>query len=191
MTQSHWLVVGLGNPGQKYESTPHNIGWLVVEELASRMGASFGRARKAKALVADGHLDGQRSTLVKPLSFMNLSGEPVAALMAYQKIPLERLVVVHDEIDLPFGALRLKSGGGDNGHNGLKSLRQRLGSGEYTRVRIGVDRPTGPIAPADYLLRPFPAARRKEVPDVVTRAADAVEAVLGNGLAKAQNQYNG
>ena len=190
-TATHtWFVVGLGNPGPTYERTPHNVGWLVLDEIAREAGVGFGRARRAQAAAADVHLGAARLVLVKPLTFMNDSGAPTAALMAYYKVDPAQLVVVHDEIDLPFGALRLKLGGGDNGHNGLRSLRRHLGTGDYHRVRIGIDRPPGRMDPAAYVLKPFPAARWKELPPLLADAADAVRCLIEDGLASAQNRYN-
>ena len=190
MSEPPWLLVGLGNPGPKYAGTPHNIGFGVVEELAHRAGLRFGRSRRAHADVAEGHLGRHRAILVEPLSFMNMSGGPVKALLDYSHVPIGHLVVIHDEMDIPFDSLRLKSGGGDNGHNGLRSLRKSLGHGDYLRVRVGVGRPEGRRDPVDYLLRPFPAALRKELPFLLDRAADAVEVLMDDGLAQAQNRYN-
>jgi PTH1 family peptidyl-tRNA hydrolase len=186
-----WVVVGLGNPGPKYADTPHNIGWLVVDELAARAGRAFGAAKRTKAATCHVRIAGEPALLVKPLDFMNNSGGPTKAVMTYYKCGLDRLVVVHDEIDLDPHVLRLKLGGGDNGHNGLRSLRASLGSGDFLRVRVGVGRGPGRQDPADYLLKPYPAVLRKELPLTVDRAADAVEALLADGLAKAQNQFNG
>ncbi len=185
-----WLIVGLGNPGPKYADTPHNVGWHVIDVLARRCGVRLGAAKRAKAAVAQARLAGVPVVLVKPVDYMNNSGGPTKALLTYYGTALDRLVVVHDELDLPAHALRLKSGGGDNGHNGLRSLRSSLGSGDFYRVRIGVGRPPGRQDPAEYLLRPAPAAIRSELPTTVERAADAVETLIARGLAEAQNLYN-
>jgi PTH1 family peptidyl-tRNA hydrolase len=185
-----WLVVGLGNPGPKYAETPHNVGWHVIDVLARRCGVRLGAAKRAKASVAQARLAGVPVVLVKPADYMNNSGGPTKALLTYYGITHDRLVVVHDELDLPAHALRLKFGGGDNGHNGLRSLRSSLGSGDFFRVRIGVGRPPGRQDPAEYLLRPAPAAVRSELPTTVERAADAVETLIARGLAEAQNTYN-
>jgi PTH1 family peptidyl-tRNA hydrolase len=184
-----WLVVGLGNPGAKYAGNRHNVGFLVVDLLAERMGARF-KAHKGRADVVEGRLAGQRVVLAKPSSYMNLSGGPVASLRDFFKVPAERIVVVHDELDLPFATLRLKRGGGDNGHNGLRSLTQSLGTKEYLRVRWGIGRPPGRQDPADFVLKDFTAAERKEVPFHVDRAADAVEALLTGTLEAAQNTFH-
>jgi PTH1 family peptidyl-tRNA hydrolase len=184
-----WLVVGLGNPGPQYVANRHNAGQLVVEILAERVGGRF-KAHKGRADVVEGRVDGVRVVLAKPRSYMNESGGPVAALREFFKLPVEQIVVVHDELDLPFGTIRLKLGGGDNGHNGLKSLRRSLGSGEFHRVRLGIGRPPGRQDPADWVLRDFSAAERKDIDLHLERAADAVETLLTEGLAVAQNRYN-
>jgi PTH1 family peptidyl-tRNA hydrolase len=185
-----WLVVGLGNPGPKYAGNRHNIGFHVVDLLAERMGARF-KAHKGRADVVEGRLAGQRVVLAKPSSYMNLSGGPVASLRDFFKVPVERIVVVHDELDLPFATLRLKRGGGDNGHNGLRSLTQSLGTKEYLRVRWGIGRPPGRQDPADFVLKDFTAAERKELPFHVDRAADAVESLLTSSLEATQNAFHG
>ena len=184
-----WLVVGLGNPGPEYSGNRHNIGFDVVETLASRMGGRF-KSHKARADVIEGRLAGQRVVLAKPRSYMNESGGPVSALRDFFKVPLDRLVVVHDELDLPYAGLRLKLGGGDNGHNGLKSLRRSLGSGEFNRVRFGIGRPPGRMDAAAFVLRDFNATERKELDVLVERAADAIEALVVDGMDKAQNTFN-
>jgi PTH1 family peptidyl-tRNA hydrolase len=185
-----WLVVGLGNPGPKYAGNRHNIGFHVVDLLAERMGARF-KAHKGRADVVEGRLAGRRVVLAKPSSYMNLSGGPVASLRDFFKVPVERIVVVHDELDLPFATLRLKRGGGDNGHNGLRSLTQSLGTKEYLRVRWGIGRPPGRQDPADFVLKDFTAAERKELPFHVDRAADAVESLLTSSLEATQNAFHG
>jgi PTH1 family peptidyl-tRNA hydrolase len=184
-----WLVVGLGNPGPAYAGNRHNVGFMVVDALAARAGDRF-KAHKGRADLADGRVAGARVLLVKPKAYMNTSGGPVASLRDFFQVPLDRIVVVHDELDLPYGALRLKLGGGDNGHNGLKSVRQALGSGDYYRVRVGIGRPPGRQDPADWVLKDFSPVERKELELNVERAADAVEALLTDGLAAAQNRYN-
>jgi peptidyl-tRNA hydrolase, PTH1 family len=184
-----WLIAGLGNPGPEYAGNRHNAGFMVVDLLAERMGARFKRDR-SRAAVAAGRLAGFPVTLAKPLPFMNLSGRPVAALRSFYKIPPERIVVVHDELDLPFGTLRLKQGGGDNGHNGLRSVTAALGTRDYFRVRVGIGRPPGRMDAADYVLHDFLAAERKLLPEVLERSADATEALLRRGLAAAQNEFH-
>ncbi len=184
-----WLVVGLGNPGPEYSGNRHNVGFGIVEALAARMGGRF-KSHKARADVIEGRLAGQRVVLAKPRSYMNESGGPVSALRDFFKVPLDRLVVVHDELDLPFAGLRLKLGGGDNGHNGLKSLRRSLGSGDFNRVRFGIGRPPGRMDAAAFVLRDFSAAERKELDALVEHAADAIEALVVDGMEKAQNTFN-
>jgi peptidyl-tRNA hydrolase, PTH1 family len=185
-----WLIVGLGNPGPEYAGNRHNCGFMVADLLAGRIGAGFKRDR-SRARVATGQLAGSPVTLAKPQSFMNLSGGPVASLRAFYKVPVDRIVVIHDELDIPFGAIRLKQGGGDNGHNGLRSVTAALGTRDYLRVRVGIGRPPGRMDPADFVLHDFSAAERKALPDILERSADAIEAVLQRGLAAAQNEFHG
>jgi PTH1 family peptidyl-tRNA hydrolase len=189
MPDERWLIVGLGNHAPEYAGNRHNVGFMVADLLAARLGARF-KAHRSRSEIAEGRLAGSPVTIAKPRSFMNLSGGPVAALRDFYKIPPDRIVVVHDELDLPFGALRLKQGGGDNGHNGLRSITRALGTGGYHRVRFGIGRPPGRMDPADFVLRDFSAAERRELPLLIDRAADAVEALLQDGLVAAQNTYN-
>jgi len=184
-----WLVVGLGNPGPGYSGNRHNVGFMVVDLLAGRMGGKF-KAHKARAEVLEGRLAGARVVLAKPRTYMNDSGGPVTALRDFFKVPEDRLVVVHDELDLPYGGLRLKLGGGDNGHNGLKSIRRSLGTGEFNRVRFGIGRPPGRMDAAAFVLRDFGATERKDLDLEVDRTVDAVEALVTEGLERAQNTYN-
>ncbi len=183
------LVVGLGNPGPTYAGNRHNAGFMVADLLAERMAGRF-KAHKGRADVVEGRLAGERLILAKPKSFMNLSGGPVASLRDFFKVPVDRIVVIHDELDIPWAALRLKRGGGDNGHNGLRSLTQSLGSKDYLRVRFGVGRPPGRQDPADFVLKDFSTVERKELPFHVDRAADAVEALLTGTLEAAQNTFH-
>jgi len=190
MADDHpWLVVGLGNPGPTYAGTRHNVGAMVVDVLADRVRGRF-KSHRARADVVETRFGDQRVVLAKPRSYMNESGGPVVGLRDFFKLPVERIVAVHDELDLGFGMIRLKLGGGDNGHNGLKALRRSLGSGEFHRVRVGIGRPPGRQDPADWVLRDFSPAERKELGLHVERAADAVESLLADGLAAAQNHYN-
>ena len=185
-----WLVVGLGNPGPDYAGTRHNVGFLVVEELADRARGRFAKHKRVHAQVAEERLQGQRAVLAKPSSYMNESGGPVKGLLDFYKVPMERLVVIHDELDIPFNTLRIKLGGGDNGHNGLKSIRRSTGSGDFYRVRVGIGRPPGRQDPADFVLKPWGSTERKELPMLVSDAADAVELLMHEGLERAQNRYN-
>jgi PTH1 family peptidyl-tRNA hydrolase len=189
MTEGVWLIVGLGNPGPKYAGNRHNIGFMVVDEVARRVGGSF-KAHRGRADLVEGRLIGQRAIVAKPKCYMNESGGPVTSLRDFFKIPTESIVTVTDEIDLPFASLRLKLGGGDNGHNGLKSVTRSLGSPDYHRLRVGVDRPRGQQDPADYVLDDFSKVEQRELPFLVDRAADAIEALLSDGLAAAQNKYH-
>jgi PTH1 family peptidyl-tRNA hydrolase len=189
MADDRWLVAGLGNPGPGYAGNRHNAGFMVADVLAGRLCASFKRDR-SRAAVATGRLAGWPVTLAKPQTFMNLSGGPVASLRSFFKLPPERIVVVHDELDIPFGTIRLKLGGGDNGHNGLRSVTSALGTRDYFRVRVGIGRPPGRMDPADFVLHDFSAAEKKLVPELLERSADAVEALLERGLAAAQNEFH-
>ncbi|MEA3528771.1 aminoacyl-tRNA hydrolase [Nocardia beijingensis] len=184
------LVVGLGNPGPEYERTRHNVGFLVADVLAERVGGRFAVHKKSGADLLQARLDGRQVLIAKPRSFMNLSGRPVAALAKFFSVPPTEVIVVHDELDLPFGAIRLKRGGGEGGHNGLRSVSSALTTKDYLRTRIGIGRPPGRQDPADYVLKPFSAPERKEVPVIVEQAADAVELLLRVGLETAQNQVH-
>jgi peptidyl-tRNA hydrolase, PTH1 family len=188
-----WLVAGLGNPGKEYAGNRHNVGFLVADLLARRVGAKFGRSKRVHADVAEGRLGfgGPRLVLVKPLTFMNLSGSPVASLAQFFKVPVENVIAVHDELDVPFGQVRAKRGGGEGGHNGLRSMSKSLASKEYARVRFGIGRPPGRQDPADYVLSDFASAERKELDFLVDRAADVVEAIILEGVEWAQNKYHG
>ncbi len=189
MSTDLWLVVGLGNPGPSYAGNRHNAGFMVLDVLAARAGGRF-KSHRSRSDVLEGRLAGARAVLAKPRTYMNESGGPVKALRDFYKAPVERLIVVHDELDIPFGAVRLKQGGGDNGHNGLRSITKSLGDREYLRVRFGVGRPPGRMDAAAFVLKDFSAAERKDLDLEVERAADAVEAVIAGGLAAAQNTYH-
>ncbi len=192
MTNELFLVVGLGNPGPRYAGNRHNAGFMVVDALAHRAGARF-KAHRSQAQISECGLGeglGWRAVLVKPMSFMNISGGPVVGVRDFFKVPTERIVVVHDELDLPYGALRLKQGGGTAGHNGLRSLAQSLGSPDFLRVRFGIGRPPGRQPVADFVLTDFAAPERKELAVHIERAADAVEALLARPLADVQNIFH-
>lgn len=193
-TEGPWMVVGLGNPGPEYAGNRHNIGFMVVDLLAERVGGRFKRAHKAQAQVVEARMGppgpaGARVVLAKPMSYMNLSGGPVTALKDFYKVPTDRIIAVHDELDIDYATLRLKLGGGDNGHNGLKSITKSLGA-NYLRVRAGIGRPPGRMDVAAFVLKDFVAAERKELAWFVDRAADAVEALVAEGLERAQSTYN-
>ncbi|MFI0482422.1 aminoacyl-tRNA hydrolase [Actinomadura sp. 9N215] len=189
MSGDLWLVAGLGNPGPSYARNRHNAGFMVLDVLAARAGGRF-KSHRARADVLEGRLAGARAVLAKPRSFMNESGGPVKGLCDFYKVPVERLIVVHDELDIPFGAVRLKQGGGDNGHNGLRSVTKSLGTRDYLRVRFGVGRPPGRMDAAAFVLKDFSAAERKDLDLDVDRAADAVEALITDGLGAAQNVFH-
>ncbi|WP_372442817.1 aminoacyl-tRNA hydrolase [Actinomadura barringtoniae] len=189
MSADLWLVVGLGNPGPSYAGNRHNVGFMVLDALAARVGGKF-KAHRSRAEVIEGRLAGTRVILAKPRSYMNESGGPVKGLRDFYKVPVERLVVVHDELDIPYGAVRLKQGGGDNGHNGLRSITKSLADKDYLRVRFGVGRPPGRMDPAAFVLKDFSGTERKDLDLDVDRAADAVEALMAQGLAAAQNTFH-
>jgi PTH1 family peptidyl-tRNA hydrolase len=193
--EAPWLVVGLGNPGREYAGNRHNVGFMVADLLAGRVGARFGRHRRAVAEVGEGRLgygaEAPRIVLAKPLTYMNLSGGPVSALGQFYKVPPARIVAVHDELDLPYGQIRAKVGGGEGGHNGARSVSRSLGSRDYLRVRFGIGRPPGRQDPADYVLSNFSTVERKELDFLVDRAADMVESILVRGLEWTQNAYHG
>lgn len=185
-----FLVIGLGNPGPAYAATRHNIGAMVCDELAdeaSPMPASFSVHKRTNCDVAEARIDNRRVVLAKPRSYMNVSGGPVAALCKYFKVAPSSLIVVHDEIDIDFGAVRLKRGGGEGGHNGLRSISQALGTKDYIRVRAGVGRPPGRMDVADFVLKPFAKHEQDGLPVLVADAADAVRLLLDRGLEAAQN----
>ena len=189
MGDDPWLVVGLGNPGPSYAGNRHNVGFMVLDLLVDRVGGRW-KAHKGRADLVEARLAGARVLLAKPTCFMNLSGGPAASLRDFFKVPVERIVVVHDELDIGFGVVRLKAGGGDNGHNGLRSTTTSLGSRDYLRVRVGIGRPPGRQDPADFVLKDFSAAERKELAFHVDRAADAVEALVAGPLESAQNVFH-
>ena len=205
-----WLVVGLGNPGPHYAGNRHNVGAMVVDELASRHdlgslaverlasrraradGTAAFKVHKARTRVVEMRLrvPGPKLVLAVPLTYMNVSGGPVAGLIKYFDVPVERLIVVHDELDIEAGVVRLKRGGGEGGHNGLRSISQSIGSKDYLRVRVGIGRPPGRQDPAEYVLRDFPKAEKAELPLLLDEAADAVEALVEVGLVDAQQRFH-
>ncbi|WP_344449957.1 aminoacyl-tRNA hydrolase [Actinocorallia aurantiaca] len=189
MSEDLWLVAGLGNPGPAYAGHRHNAGFMVLDLLAERMGGAF-KSHRSRNDVVEGRLNGRRAVLAKPRCYMNESGGPVKALRDFYKVPADRIVVVHDELDIPYGAIRLKKGGGDNGHNGLRSITKSLSDKEYLRLRFGVGRPPGRMDAAAFVLKDFSAAERRELPLFVDRAADAVEALLETGLSATQNTFH-
>jgi PTH1 family peptidyl-tRNA hydrolase len=181
-----WAVVGLGNPGERYAGNRHNAGAMVLGYLTQERF----KTHKSGCLVAETSVAGQRAVLARPMSFMNESGRPVRQLLDWYKIPVEQLIVAYDELDIRFGEIRIKSGGGTAGHNGVKSLVAHLGTNDFLRVRVGVSRPSGPQDPADYVLSDFSSAQKKELDEVLSRAATAVEKILEDGPERAMNDIN-
>jgi peptidyl-tRNA hydrolase, PTH1 family len=190
-----WLVVGLGNPGPSYAGHRHNVGYLVADELADRMGEKFRAHKTGRADVVEGRLGAPgtaspRVVLARPRCYMNESGGPVKALATFYKVPPERIIAIHDELDIAFGTLRIKLGGGDNGHNGLRSMRGSLGTGDFYRVRAGIGRPPGRQDVADFVLSNYSTVERRELPFQVDHAADAVETLITEGLDRTQQRFN-
>ena len=187
-----WLVVGLGNPGPTYAGHRHNIGYLVADELAKRLGGSWRSHKSGRADVVEGRLSmgGPRLVLARPRSYMNEIGGPTKALATFYKVSADHVVAIHDELDIPFDTMRVKLGGGDNGHNGLKSIRGSLGTGDFYRVRVGIGRPPGRQEVADFVLSNYSGAERKVLPFQVDTAADAVESLVTDGLEKTQQRFN-
>ncbi|HEY4604802.1 MAG TPA: aminoacyl-tRNA hydrolase [Blastococcus sp.] len=192
MPEGPFLIVGLGNPGPGYAGNRHNVGAMVLDELAHRAGIKLspGKGKRARTLIGEGRLAGRRVVLARPMTYMNESGGPVRGLLDYHSIPATDLVVVHDELDLPFATVRLKRGGGEGGHNGVRSISRSTGTRDYLRVRIGIGRPPGRQDPADFVLKDFSATERKELPFLVAEAADAAELLLARGLEPAQNEVH-
>ena len=189
MSEGPFLVVGLGNPGPSYAGNRHNVGAMVLDELAARAGVKLspGKGKRARTLIGEGRLAGRRVVLARPTSYMNESGGPVRGLLDYHSVPATDLVVLHDELDIPFGTVRLKRGGGEGGHNGVRSISRSTGTKDYLRVRVGIGRPPGRQDPADFVLKDFSGTERKELDLLVAEAADAAEELLTLGLEAAQN----
>lgn len=185
-----WLVVGLGNPGPTYSSTRHNIGYMVADVLAARMSGSWKKHKSGRADVVEGRLAGERAVLGRSRTYMNESGGPVASLAKFYDVDADHLIVIHDELDIDFGALRIKRGGGDNGHNGLKSIRQSMATGDYYRIRVGIGRPPGRQEVHDFVLKPYSSTERKDLPTYIEEAADAIESLISVGLEKTQSSFN-
>ncbi|BBX11789.1 MULTISPECIES: aminoacyl-tRNA hydrolase [Mycobacteriaceae] len=181
------LVVGLGNPGPTYARTRHNVGFMVVDLLAQRIGSAFKLHKKSGADVVTGRLSGRSVVLARPRCFMNESGRQVGPLAKFYSVPPADVVVIHDDLDLDYGRIRLKQGGGEGGHNGLRSIASVLGSKDFQRVRLGIGRPPGRQDPAAFVLQPFGARERDELPTICEQAADAAELLIELGLEPAQN----
>ena len=191
MSNDTYLIVGLGNPGADYSANRHNVGQMALDVLAGRVGLAFKKA-KTNAVVAEGRLGagGPKVVLAKSTGYMNTSGGPVSALLKFYDIPLANLIVLHDELDIDAAKIRLKLGGGHGGHNGLRDIIAACGSGDFARVRIGIGRPPGQMPTADFVLRNFSSAERKELPTTLEIAADAVEAIIAEGVAKATMRFH-
>lgn len=189
-TNEPFLVVGLGNPGRQYQNTRHNAGFMVVDRLAERLGVRFSRLQ-FRALVVDGRYQERKIILAKPQTYMNESGQAVGALVRFYKITRENIMVVHDDVDLPFGVLRLRPAGSSGGQKGMESIIERLGTQDFPRLRVGIGRPPGQMLAAAYVLQEFDRDEKEELPAVIDRAVDALLMVLTEGLEKAMNQYNG
>jgi PTH1 family peptidyl-tRNA hydrolase len=185
-----FLIVGLGNPGSKYENTRHNVGFQALDLLAKKHGLSMGKLEH-RAMTASGSIAGQRVLLAKPQTFMNVSGDSVVPLAHFYKIPVERVLILCDDMDIPFGTLRIRKSGSSGGQNGMKHILQRFGTQEINRIRIGIGRPPGRMDPADYVLTPFKGDEAITAADLLERAVKAVEAWLTQGIEESMNRYNG
>ncbi|RMG85277.1 MAG: aminoacyl-tRNA hydrolase [Chloroflexi bacterium] len=185
-----YLIVGLGNPGLKYAKTRHNIGFMVIDELARRHNIEVA-TKERKALVGDGLIHGKRVLLAKPQTYMNASGESVRALVDFYKIELERIIIIHDDLDTPFGKLKIRKNGGHGGQNGVRNIIQHLGTRDFARIRCGIGRPPGKMDPVDYVLQPFSAEQQMTATELIERAANAVETWLQEGIEIAMSRYNG
>lgn len=185
----YYLIVGLGNPGRDYRDNRHNVGFMLVDRLAKQLGLAFSRL-ESRALVTKGEHAGRRVILAKPQTFMNLSGQAAGALARFYKVPLENLLVVYDEVDLPFGTLRLRAAGGSGGHKGMNSVIERLGTEAIPRLRIGINRPPGRKEAADYVLQDFSTSEVKALEAILDEAADAALLFIEQGIEAAMNKYN-
>jgi PTH1 family peptidyl-tRNA hydrolase len=189
LTALTYLIIGLGNPGREYRTSRHNIGFMLLDRLAERLGASFSRL-ESKALVTKAELNASRLVLAKPQTYMNLSGGAVSSLARFYKIDLSGLLVVCDDIDLPFGMLRLRPGGGSAGQKGMQSIIDSLGTQDFPRLRLGVSRPPGRMDAADYVLQNFSKEETSFLPAILDRGVEAVLTFAQSGLAEAMNRYN-
>ena len=190
LNEDNYLIVGLGNPGLEYKHTRHNFGFMTIEHLAGRLNVTLKRM-KFKAMIAETRLDGKLVVLAKPLTFMNDSGNSVGPLTRYFKVPLGNLLVMHDDLDLPLGSVRLRPQGGSSGQRGMASIINRLGTQEFPRMRLGIGRPPGQMDPVDYVLQPFQAQEVELKKMVLDQAADAAETFIRAGIEAAMNKYNG
>jgi len=188
--QATYLIAGLGNPGREYRENRHNIGFMALDRLAVRLGLSYSRL-ESKALLTKGEHQGRRLLLAKPQTYMNLSGQAVGALLRYYKVPLENLLVIYDDVDLPLGSLRLRPGGGSSGQKGMASIIERLGSQDFPRLRIGIGHLPGRMEAAAYVLEDFSRQEAEVLPEILDRSAEAVLTFTVEGLAAAMNRFNG
>ncbi len=190
MTPDPFLLIGLGNPGREYKDSRHNIGFMLIDHLAVRLNA-HGMKLQSKAIVISTHYEERKIILAKPQTYMNLSGQSVQGLLHFYKIPFENLLVAHDDLDLPFGALRIRPGGGPGGQRGMASTIEKLGTQDFPRLRLGIGRPPGRMDPKDYVLQDFSKDDLKFLSEVLDRAADAALEFVMKGLNAAMNQFNG
>lgn len=190
MTENTFLIVGLGNPGREYKDTRHNVGFMLIDRLSVRLNARLTRMQ-AKALVGSVNYEDDKLILAKPQTYMNLSGQSIQGLARFYKIPLENMIVAHDDLDLPFGTLRIRPGGGPGGQKGIASAIERLGTKDFRRLRIGIGRPPGRMDPADYVLQNFATSDAILLSEIIDRAADAVLTLIAEGLNAAMNKFNG
>jgi PTH1 family peptidyl-tRNA hydrolase len=190
MPENMFLIIGLGNPGREYKDTRHNIGFMVIDRIAVRLNAQKIKVQ-AKAIVTDAIYQERKLILAKPQTYMNLSGQSVQGLLHFYKIPIENLIVAHDDLDIPFGTIRIRPGGGPGGQRGMASTIEQLGTKDFPRLRLGIGRPPGRMDPKDYVLQEFSREDQKLLPDVLDRAADAALIFVTDGLNKAMNKYNG
>lgn len=190
MTENTYLIIGLGNPGREYKDTRHNIGFMLIDQVAVRLNAR-GMKLQAKAIVTSTLYEEQKIILAKPQTYMNLSGQSVQGLLHFYKIPIENLLVAHDDLDIPFGTIRIRPGGGPGGQRGMASTIDHLGTKEFPRLRLGIGRPPGRMDPKDYVLQMFSKDDMKLLPEVLDRAADAAMEFVMKGLNSAMNKFNG
>ncbi len=190
MSTDTFLLIGLGNPGREYRDNRHNFGFMLIDRLCVRLGAR-GMKLQSKAIVTDAIYEDRKLILAKPQTYMNLSGHSIQGLANFYKLPLEKLLVAHDDLDIPFGSIRVRPGGGPGGQKGVASAIERLGTQDFARLRLGIGRPPGRMDPADYVLQDFSRSEMKDVSDVLDRAADAALSFVTDGLEKTMNRFNG
>ena len=190
MTDSTYLLIGLGNPGREYKDTRHNVGFMLIDHLTVRLNAR-GMKLQSKAIVISAHYEERKIILAKPQTYMNLSGQSVQGLLHFYKIPFENLLVAHDDLDIPFGTIRIRPSGGPGGQRGMASTIEKLGTKDFPRLRLGIGRPPGRMEAKDYVLQDFSKDDMKLLPEVLGRGADAALTFVTNGLNAAMNKFNG